>query len=525
MTLPPIDEPLAQFADRVTRVLSESPHVVAYNRMRAAQGTDRVLNEDSARLWEEYLRAHPDDPMALHHLAVIAHGRAIEAERQGLSDPAQLAALWTRALGYWSALWRQDTFWEGVKQRWKEALERGDEPLAVTFDPQEWDRFRRRLPDFLLPIHCDRARQGLQSDPAEAKRWLTVIKKSGFDKTDINQVRGDLYAPFQPHDMGVKQQAGYAEAVKRIKEYLAADPDYAEALCDLARISGQWIAYLVNTQTGHEEERKSLDDIVEGGRKAARHKAALALAREDSMSSQSLADFHLAVREYAWQKAVAAYEREDIDELDRWLERAWQAAREAIPLERTGQCARDIFFRLLDHAIRLKLDRVRGPNSSEFEKARELVQAGCEEDPKDPYLLRQMARMAAAEHKPDEFARLLEEAESEAQQRGNTELAGEINSLRRNGPDREVAMRHRREGIDHLKGNRPHEAVRCLEKALALCPNEADLEFHLGYACFLDSQVSRARQLLEKARTHALQHGPPDLLEAIDKVLVMLRSA
>jgi hypothetical protein len=65
--------------------------------------------DQACRLWEEHNGAHPQDYIAIHHLALIYHSQAWDLEHANKVNEA--APSWQKALNYWAKLWRQDDFW------------------------------------------------------------------------------------------------------------------------------------------------------------------------------------------------------------------------------------------------------------------------------------------------------------------------------------------------------------------------------------------------------------------------------
>jgi tetratricopeptide (TPR) repeat protein len=100
----------------------------------------RPYGPEAVDIWERLLTRSPDDPMALHHLAIAHHAQAIDLEMAGCLEQAD--GEWDVALRLWRRLYKHDGFWDYLTEH-----TRKDAALRV----------REKLPELLMQIHFDLA--------------------------------------------------------------------------------------------------------------------------------------------------------------------------------------------------------------------------------------------------------------------------------------------------------------------------------------------------------------------------------
>jgi hypothetical protein len=126
---------------------------------------------------------------ALRNLAVVAHFRALEAERT-LARPASLGApdLWRHALALWSEVAGTAECWEPFKRQ-----------LGTATDPRLGAEFlaelRRDLGARVLSIHAEIAESAVNQElPAYASQHLRLIEGSDFPADQKESVLSSFFA-------------------------------------------------------------------------------------------------------------------------------------------------------------------------------------------------------------------------------------------------------------------------------------------------------------------------------------------
>jgi len=569
---------LYRFLGQIEACLERSPDAKACSYLRAAEGVDRVLNAESARIWEARLKECPDDATALHHLAIIYHGMAIEAERDivagqayelvrkrgltleqaalemgcseqdvskllseadrkieaaksrsaptsdaaalpGEADPKKIRDVWLRAMRCWSALSRQEAFWDGVKQGWQKRKEEGKDGLASLFDPVKWDAFRRRLGSLLLQVHEQRIRQAIVKGRKDlARAYMGVVKGSGFDPADTDPVRTSLYNLYRCDDRVVLQDASYEAAIKRIQEYLDLDADFAEPLHDVVLVSTHWVGYLLSGETESSAGRARIEKVIDRGCKCALHAALQARVKGNAVMSQELSDFFMAARSYYMQKTQTYYAAGEVPAALDWLDKAWNAAHQAMRFETLNVLARPAFLGCLHQAVDLRLDRCEEPSGGDFDEAEKLLALGLAEAPSDPNLLRDKARTEGVKGNMPQFKRLLKQAGEEAGKRSDPDCAEKIARMLEHGPHYDRAVTLRNEAGRDLEAGRLSSAEDKVRKVLKILPNDAIAEFYLGRIHMDAGRPRESLKMFKQARDHARQQGLTQLVDALANV-------
>lgn len=411
-------------------LLAGDRHLRAYSELRAVDRdrAERILNESAAAVWEEQLRDAPDDAAALHHLAVIYHGLAIEAERAGESDPERLRRHWGRALRCWSALHRHDGFWEGVKERWRAEAAKG-KGRADFFRPEKWDEFRQRLPKIVLAGLLDQARAAARSRPDRARMYVELAKGCDFPADARDVVRAILYGPYQPDESAAEADGdgAFDEAMDRVDEFLRLDDDYGPARGDALELCAARLDRVIARATPH-AEHESLLALARGGAGTA----------GGSDAAFALGKFYLIVEDYCWKRAMAVMEgpragrRMDRDQLLRdflsWMDRGWEACRRAIPFDHTRRARKDLFA-YLSQAVPLRLIDCRGPSGAAFDKACDMVREARAVDEDEPRGLLAAARLDLLRGNRPAAADLLAKAREQMNGRGDVDVREPLEEL------------------------------------------------------------------------------------------------
>lgn len=502
-----------KFAKRVDAYLVEAPHVKAYSRLLAAKGDQRIFSQESLDIWQQVLTGHPQDDMTLHHMAIINHGLAIQAEQSGSTDLKKLKHFWGKALECWSALWRSDSFWDRAVQQWQ-AVKKQD-PRADLFKPGQWVAFRQRMPEFLLAGRLESARAALATDKNRAKTYVEIIKKSGFAGGDCNRMRGSLYEPYRPDLTEVESNATFKEADERLREYLTIDDDYGQALRDSLAVLGGWLRHL-RGKTNASDAAKIMETVAERGQRIARHPAMKDLVASDISASQDVSQFYMNLVDYLIDKVNKATTTEAKLKL---LDPAWGAAKQAALLEKTGNRGHRQFFDLLSYAVDLRLRECADPKDPNLDLILGMIHQGLNVDSDEPHMVFWLARAQAVRGDKKQFKDLLDKASALAATCEDQDLVAEIKLWKSRGPDAHKGLALRKEGIEAMEQEEYSRAQVALERCLKLCPNDAVAEAHLGQAYRLQGRQSEGLAMLRQARQHARDQGASDLASQLDEIL------
>jgi len=517
-----IEDHLTRFAGELDEVLLHAPHIRASSELAHAEGLEHVLNRRAATIWEEYLDQHADDAAALHHLAIIYHGMAIEAERRGDTDLKTTRRLWQQALEYWRRLWEISDFWEEVKAAWRAAHAKGDS-RGDRFREDEWDAFRRRLPRTLLAPHGDMARQFMDTDPERARMHMSVVRDSGFDASVRDSIRCGLYDAFRPDEERVKRDGTFAEALERIEACLAIDEDFAEALCGAVATVAGWLEFLNKTRTGHEADRARMDEIYDQGRAYASRPALVALAESDLLAAAAVARLHMAQYDRCRTQANAFRKKKSLRKAISWYDRAAEAAHAALPYDRTTRNACNGYFFAMWYAIELRLQESKGTADRDFTTAAGLVDEALEVDSLEPSMLLQKACIEGERGDRRAWREYLDRAREQAERRGDPTM---VNLIKQVEDQRAGARRGQKlfeEGMAAMEAQRYSVAVKKFEEVLENAGDEPVVEFMLGQAYFLTSDLDGAVRLLVRSRDHAITQGKTDLAAKAERLLAMVQ--
>ena len=374
-------EKLGTFADELNVAIEDDLHLRASSELRTAEGVERVLNPQAASLWEEQLKKDANDPAALHHLAIIHHGRAIERERADDRAWREIEGLYTRALSYWARLCGHGDFWEGVCALWDTLKETGQDSRATRFRADEWRGFRKRLPGLLLRPHVESARNALLAGDVDAARThVNIIKNSGFDESDSGNARRSVYSTFKPNESQAVHDNAYEPAVDQIRQFLEADADFADALRDALSLMAKWVLYLSTSANSSDDE---IGPIVSEGMSYAKRPSLVSLAKKDPMVAGDVEQFHYECGQHYLRKARPLVESHPERAIP-WLDRVLDATKGGVPYDCTGRKCRQLFFNMLWETVFLRLKTsVRG-TSPRVTKAAELVRMGLAIDPEEP---------------------------------------------------------------------------------------------------------------------------------------------
>ena len=276
----------------------DNPHVTAFETLEQSDGADAVLSSSAAEVWEEVLKIDPGDHLALHHLAVIHHGRGYQLHLAGGVKQLAAVASWRQALAAWESLLRHDEFWTELRAGWQRRDEQGRadkrrDMLAERLMLVDLGAFRRQLPGHLLSVQVSIFKDNYQSDPALAAQHVKLIRESGFEPKLINRLCDDLYATFVTATNELCAGFKFAEARQAVEGYLAVDPVHPAALRDMLQIAGQHYKRMKAEEppVSLEQQRRALEESQPWADKLAVHGD----PAHSIFDAKSLRDYYLAI--------------------------------------------------------------------------------------------------------------------------------------------------------------------------------------------------------------------------------------
>lgn len=194
--------------------------------------TKRVYSERAFEIWKKQIELFPDDPLILHHMAIMCHARAFDLE-SGVK-PSESDADWEAALNYWQRLLETDAFWERLTEK----------ACAGTKRQEVIQKLRAELPQKILAIHYDIAldSETRKQRPSRAKYHIAMVRKAKFDsrhRVEAQRAAYNQYIKSVPDE--VWQPSELRENVLEkgqdaIIEYLKFDPGCLPALEDALRL-------------------------------------------------------------------------------------------------------------------------------------------------------------------------------------------------------------------------------------------------------------------------------------------------
>jgi hypothetical protein len=507
------------FARELEQKLEADPHLRAFGELQAADGTESVLSGKAAEVWEQNLEEKPDDPLALHHLAVIYHGRAIEAERQGGAGLETLRELWEKALWYWAKLCAQKDFWDQVKQLWARRREE-DDADADRFREDEWDAFRLQVPEMLLSQVEQRIKVSIDSEATRARMYMNLLKNAEFPARVCERKRRSIYRSYAPSDSVVDKAS--KDALKRVESYLAIDDSLVDALRDSISLTARWIDYLRQDDGGTGQRKRDVEKAYEKGREYAQNSELKDRAESDALVADVIARMHIAASEYYDSLSNAIYTRtnepgeQEVREMLPHTDRAWKAARAALPFDRISGSARLLFTRCARECC--TFHQILG----NLDDADRVADAVLEVDPGEPRILYAKAKVAADQAKTTGVKKYLARARKEATERGEHSLLAEIEAFEQSP----LAMKGLKPTYNRAqaayKRNDWGTAIRGFQKCVDAGVDDPETLLQLGQCYALNGNIGEGRELLMRAMQRATEEHNSELLEIITQQLGML---
>ena len=194
--------------------------------------TKQVYSKKAFEIWLAQNRLFTDDPLILHHLAIMHHARAFDLESG--AKPAESNADWEVAMSYWHRLHGMNAFWDNLTAKACVGMARQD---AIT-------KLRADFPQMILAIHYDIAldKETREKRKSRAKFHIAMVHKAPFDAQHRAAAQRAAYNRYieavpaevwQPNELDEKLLAMGESA---IAEYLNYDPGCIPALEDALRL-------------------------------------------------------------------------------------------------------------------------------------------------------------------------------------------------------------------------------------------------------------------------------------------------
>lgn len=228
------------------------------NRAMQSLGVDRngscrdLYSNEAEELWAKQLTLHAKDPDTMHHLAILHHARAFDAECS--NDPTKANTDWESASLYWQEILSNQEFWHNIKK-------------VVGEDYADHvEKIRQALPAKLLKIHLAIA-YSPSTTPHRAKYHVKHATEIGYKSEVLNTVRASTYELFTaglPDEVWGGTETNtelIREACEQILRIVEIDPDCITALQDAFRLQSRLIFLLIRQLEEHEGEESKQQEI------------------------------------------------------------------------------------------------------------------------------------------------------------------------------------------------------------------------------------------------------------------------
>lgn len=212
-----------------------------------------IYCEQAENLWLKQWNNHPDDPETLHHLAVLYHARAFDAEIRNKSKKSD--SDWKQALDFWRELINHDGFWNKFNE------------ILVGDNSDKIDEVRAKLPQLLLCIHV-----GIAYSPStpsnRAKFHIKLALSAGFQPEHLDAARLLTYEhitsdlPDEVWGGEIDDNKILTVACEKIRKILMIDPECIHALQDVARIQVHMLMNDLHRCMDCEDDTKKVQSIL-----------------------------------------------------------------------------------------------------------------------------------------------------------------------------------------------------------------------------------------------------------------------
>ncbi|MFV1964637.1 MAG: hypothetical protein ACC628_04385 [Pirellulaceae bacterium] len=511
----PFDQVVTLFKDSVVDYYAKVPHLRAFAQLRASDPASAdLLNADAAALFEEVRQASPGDPIALHHLAIIHHGRGYQLH---LADGKSTEAIrhWHNGVQAWAALVRNDAFWDRLSGRWRERWEASrNDMLVERLLRVDLKGFRRQIPGHLLGLHTAIVLESFQSEPAFAKEHMTIALKSDFETADIEAARQRVYTKLLGGIRRLCKAMKFAEARDLVNRYLTMDPDNPKALCDALVVC---VAECKQEGVGDQKVAQRLRRFAQEQTRAS---SLIERAKQDWSVAEALRDFYL---QWADAEHDNGQSYGDVDSPARWkaYREAMRHAKVAVGYERCGDAARRLLLQICWNASVACFNA-----NADLDLVRDLVKDALLIDDADVGARAVNAYYYLRKQNDALFRQELKMAEDLNVVSGRPEVANLISQLKQAAEEdpktRQVAKLFK-QANDALAGGMHHAA---LEHLRELEPYESDLSkedactLHLlKTVCYMNQgSICEAQSSYRRAASLLPAGANPDLRNLITKL-------
>lgn len=217
-------------------------------------GAAEPYNDEAFRLWKAALADSPDDPVILHHLAIMHHARAIDLE-QG-EHPDRSNPDWIEAMRYWERLWQMESFWNHLTGA-----------TLTPVPPEILDKLRQRLPTLALGIHeaiafaFDGEMKQFTTKPHRAAFHKDRLQQSRFPQEHKEELRRGTYAEYikslPPTSWSANEPKGMEEALERLRLFLERDQHCLAAMEDALRMHARYLhLHIVEVNAAEDRARQ-----------------------------------------------------------------------------------------------------------------------------------------------------------------------------------------------------------------------------------------------------------------------------
>lgn len=201
-------------------------------KMEPMGWTQHVYSQKAFDIWQGQLKLFPDDPLTLHHMAIMHHARAFDLEAG--SNPSESDMDWQAAMGLWYRLHAMDSFWDTLTAK-------------VCKDKVRQDVIKKLRTDFpqkILAIHYDIAldKETRDKRKSRAKFHIAMARNAPFEASQCAEAQRAAYnryiqsVPDEVWHPNELREEVLSKGQRAIVEYLNFDPRCIPALEDALRL-------------------------------------------------------------------------------------------------------------------------------------------------------------------------------------------------------------------------------------------------------------------------------------------------
>lgn len=259
---------------------------------------------ETVRLFDELHRASPDQHFALHHLAVLSHGGAVQDHLQSRSVSPETMEKWRKGLQCWSELVSSDTFWKSLAGRWETRRRAAlTDPLLDRLLRVEPAEVRQTIPGQLLEIHSRIIGDFLDlGQTASAREHWTVLREAPFDSGLVQHWRKKSFEEITGRPSTNAPPEEHPPYRARCRWFLEFEEDYLPALHSLCRSANTESQHWLKAEVDQPAKAKAALASVS---KEARHPTLEGAAPGNLAIEGCLYDYHAACVEAALRSEAA----------------------------------------------------------------------------------------------------------------------------------------------------------------------------------------------------------------------------